>query len=965
MWNRYVEHEEVLEFFKKIDIKEYLTPLNPYSQGRVIEKIFELKKLTGESELLSKLSHDISNFLPDMDPSVQKTFVKEAFDLRNTESGAKVAKGLLAKVCENLPKMDKSVSTYLESNSYFITSPTKYDPNYYILSASFNTEVFSLLAEKAKTDNDFIKQLILTGNTTFKEIADREIFSSQDISHMNGEVIKTLILTGEKDKILLSFKLSDIHNKKEQIKSLKEIFSLWHDEKELQKDILDILRSSYVNFLPEVAQEVQEAFIEELFDAKGIGLGHFTAFYKGNYELLIDLLPQVVAAFSSEKVDSKIKYLFLTQVFDLQNDDYSHIGLSPVLHGITNLIDRMDTEMSIRFINKLKNFKACWGYEIGLKKQIYLKLIKFLDVIIDEEVQKLFVKQVMEMILNPESESFDITIEEILSDDNLNQTRFIESLKDLIISSPHPDKINKLWVPISKSLQSLDEYTQIAFLKCSFDLIKTLNLQESLSFKTVILEINKLIGSKDAFTQLSIFNQLKQMEISQTIFSQALKTPETVNIQEYLEIEAEKWLMEKVREGKTEDLSWSFSYITPQFLQQFAKKLLNSDGLSPKNFLQIILSKNYVSSVQQDFLITVFHTSKFSYDYDYLGRFLGDLLNLRPLYFSHIFEQNKRYISKAKIFHCHEAGTISDELYQTIINQLGGKDKFFDPSLKLVISQDIDPLVKKLFDKAIYSKDIEGRVKDIALTVDLLVKKDTSGLMKTILEAADLPGKLLMENDLHSSKPNTYLQGTYSPNKDIKIFSMDRQSNVEVAGTIIHELTHKLLQFIFENYAYPYYNATLSLSQVAYLSQILNELVLIPQQHKLFSYYDKDKWNVEVIPHLFQDLATRILTGEDSETVLVLSEKLNNWVTSYLKQPFQDFDSAYKVLGSKILTEYSSQPKFFKNWSQERIDKELEKISNIQKIADEESTDSFDITGTILGYLEQPEETALEVAGES
>lgn len=39
---------------------------------------------------------------------------------------------------------------------------------------------------------------------------------------------------------------------------------------------------------------------------------------------------------------------------------------------------------------------------------------------------------------------------------------------------------------------------------------------------------------------------------------------------------------------------------------------------------------------------------------------------------------------------------------------------------------------------------------------------------------------------------------------------------------------------------------------------------------------------------------------------------------------------------------------------------------NIQKIADEESSaDSFDITGTILGYLEQPEETALEVAGES
>ena len=107
------------------------------------------------------------------------------------------------------------------------------------------------------------------------------------------------------------------------------------------------------------------------------------------------------------------------------------------------------------------------------------------------------------------------------------------------------------------------------------------------------------------------------------------------------------------------------------------------------------------------------------------------------------------------------------------------------------------------------------------------------------------------------------------------------------------------------------------------------------------------------------------MTGEASESVLVLSEKLNNWVKDYLKQEIHDFDSAYEVLGSKILTEYSSQQVIFKCWSQERINKELEKISNIQKIADTESPDSFDITGTILGYLEQSEETTLEVAGES
>ena len=99
--------------------------------------------------------------------------------------------------------------------------------------------------------------------------------------------------------------------------------------------------------------------------------------------------------------------------------------------------------------------------------------------------------------------------------------------------------------------------------------------------------------------------------------------------------------------------------------------------------------------------------------------------------------------------------------------------------------------------------------------------------------------------------------------------------------------------------------------------------------------------------------------------LLVLSEKLKNWIESYLKPSLQDFYSAYDVLGGKILAEYSFQGVIFKDWSLKRIDQELEKISNIQKTADTESPDSFDITGTILGYLKQSEETTLEMAGES
>jgi len=74
-WLRYAEPEMALELFKDLNIKEYLTSLNAYSQARVIEKIFELKSLKEALDLLGKLLRQIKEFIPEMEPSVQKTFV--------------------------------------------------------------------------------------------------------------------------------------------------------------------------------------------------------------------------------------------------------------------------------------------------------------------------------------------------------------------------------------------------------------------------------------------------------------------------------------------------------------------------------------------------------------------------------------------------------------------------------------------------------------------------------------------------------------------------------------------------------------------------------------------------------------------------------------------------------------------------------------------------------------------------
>ena len=76
--------------------------------------------------------------------------------------------------------------------------------------------------------------------------------------------------------------------------------------------------------------------------------------------------------------------------------------------------------------------------------------------------------------------------------------------------------------------------------------------------------------------------------------------------------------------------------------------------------------------------------------------------------------------------------------------------------------------------------------------------------MKTILETADLSGKFLIQNDVFSPKLDSPWWG-YARLHDVVICSMEQQNNMQVATTIIHELAHKLLIFIFGNSSNPYY----------------------------------------------------------------------------------------------------------------------------------------------------------------
>ena len=321
-------------------------------------------------------------------------------------------------------------------------------------------------------------------------------------------------------------------------------------KKKLQEDILDILKSSYVNFFPKVAREVQKAFIEELFDAKGMGIGHFTAFSKENYELLTKLLPQIINALNT--ADSEIQDWFLAKIFALRNDDYAYLGLPQVLLTLSDQIPSMLDEMLIKLINKLKNSASLREYEIPLKKQIYLKLANSLNKIANPVAKNLFIKHLIKLVSNPGI--IKITIEEILSSQfEHNKRNFMSGVKDLIIFYRDADTLKEIWFQLSKLLPSFNSLTQIQFLEFSFEIIKILDLHEFLSLKPVISEITKLIESKDPSEQLKMFNALKSTEIyeeiSKTIFAQALKIQEPAKIHDYLEIQATQWFIDKIHQG--------------------------------------------------------------------------------------------------------------------------------------------------------------------------------------------------------------------------------------------------------------------------------------------------------------------------------------------------------------------------------------------------------------------------------
>jgi hypothetical protein len=107
---------------------------------------------------------------------------------------------------------------------------------------------------------------LLTKNDFFIELSYCAIDHHK---HINKDIIKTLLLAGLKEEIAPYFNLSDIHDEQEQITSIKEIFALWHSEKELQKDVFDVLVNFYVKLLPKVSSEVQDrsfALEEKMLD---------------------------------------------------------------------------------------------------------------------------------------------------------------------------------------------------------------------------------------------------------------------------------------------------------------------------------------------------------------------------------------------------------------------------------------------------------------------------------------------------------------------------------------------------------------------------------------------------------------------------------------------------------------------------------------------------------------------------
>lgn len=254
-------------------------------------------------------------------------------------------------------------------------------------------------------------------------------------------------------------------------------------------------------------------------------------------------------------------------------------------------------------------------------------------------------------------------------------------------------------------------------------------------------------------------------------------------------------------------------------------------------------------------------------------------INLSPDLFKDVDDENLPFVRQTDVMSLRNQGKILSHQYEAFLQSLD-QDIAINPRLNLTqhiapcksqtkylvdfwgiklgkvgVKNETEELVYKVMEKVITCEDIaKDREFQNKFYQSLTRVVDKNPVIKLILHAAFLEGAIVMES-LEVTSMGETVKGYYNNSTKTVVIGSSKSVVVNKAiDTFIHELIHKICDYLFNNASNPFFygDVTSELDHLSIISKIQENVN--SKGHLIFTY-DPDKYIREAIAHKYGEIA--------------------------------------------------------------------------------------------------------------
>lgn len=242
---------------------------------------------------------------------------------------------------------------------------------------------------------------------------------------------------------------------------------------------------------------------------------------------------------------------------------------------------------------------------------------------------------------------------------------------------------------------------------------------------------------------------------------------------------------------------------------------------------------------------------------------------------------------------------IDEDQYAQLTEKLD-RSKITDKTLspkKPITGEKFDP-VCALMTKAVTTKTIadSGFGEKFEEALRDIVRKDKSGVISTILKAAVLNGVIVFQDEDALTVDGISALGYNDPKGGIAVVSPLKHHVVIMLATMLHELTHKLTNVVFNNGSKPYFENNKKAKME------LRTIEPLFKRHYELSVHKPGNVHLESIAHFIDELTTDLYnpTHNKNKYTLVNIGAFANWVTKNVYPVFGAFSDVFDEIQSHL-----------------------------------------------------------------